>query len=394
MVWNANSIMDQRKEFVLLASAPGANMLQLCERFGISRPTGYKWLSRYMQQGSDGLDDQSRRPKRSPLQTPRKVERLIVELRQKYPAWGGRKLRKRLRMLQRVATEDIPAASTITEILRRHGFIDPATSRKHRAFKRFERPAPNDLWQMDFKGHFAVTRGGRCHPLTILDDHSRFNLALRACSNEQSATVQTELTNVFRRYGLPHEMLMDNGPPWGDPGELSYTGLTVWLLRLGIRVTHGHPHHPQTQGKEERFHRTLKAELLCRMSAVDVSSCQPHFDRFRDEYNCERPHESLDLETPASRYQVSPCTFPEVLPAIEYGSDLAVRKVGKKGWLSYHGRAFNVGQAFERMQVGLRPVPDGSDCIEVRFCQHRIGYLDLHEMEHTRMRRHRAETLE
>ena len=386
--------MDQRKEFVYLASAPGAIMFQLCERFGISRTTGYKWLSRYSQEGGCGLSDRSRRPKNSPQQTPAKVETLLVELRQKHPAWGGRKLRKRLSKLQEVAPDEIPSASTITEILRRHGLLDPAESRKHRAFKRFERPAANDLWQMDFKGHFAVTRGGRCHPLTILDDHSRFNLALRACCNEQSATVQTELTNVFRRYGLPHEMLMDNGPPWGDSGGSTYTALTVWMLRLGIKVTHGHPHHPQTQGKEERFHRTLKAELLCRMSAVDVLSCQPRFDQFRDEYNCERPHESLGLETPSSRYQVSPCTFPEVLPAIEYGPDLAVRKVGTKGWLSYNGRAFNVGQAFERMHVGLRPVTDGSDrCIEVRFCQHRIGYLELDQTEHNRMIKHRSETL-
>jgi transposase InsO family protein len=395
MGWKAKSIMDQRKEFVVLASAPGANMVQLCQRFGISRPTGYKWLERFSEQGGDGLFDRSRRPKSSPLQTSRKVERLIIELRQKHPTCGGRKLRKRLIMSQRIATKDIPAASTITEILRRHGFIDPVTSRKHRAFKRFERPASNDLWQMDFKGHFALTRGGRCHPLTILDDHSRFNLALRACHNEQAETVQTELTNVFRRYGLPHEMLMDNGSPWGDSGIFSYTCLTVWLMRLGIKVTHGHPHHPQTQGKEERFHRTLKAELLCRMPAVDVESCQPHFDRFRDDYNFERPHDSLGLETPASRYQVSPCAFPEVLPAIEYGSDLEVRKVANKGWLSYHGRAFNVGQAFEGMHVGLRPVADElGDCIEVRFCRHCIGYLDVHEMEQTRMRRYRSDTSE
>jgi transposase InsO family protein len=394
MVWKALSIMNQREEFVVLASVSGANVAQLCERFGISRTTGYKWLNRYAQEGAAGLRNRSRRPKKSPGQTSTKVEKEVLALRKRRPAWGGRKLRKGLKVLKKVTPKQLPAPSTITEILRRNGLIDPVVSRKHRPFKRFERPAPNELWQMDFKGHFAVTRGGRCHPLTILDDHSRFNLALRACFNEQSVTVQSELTDVFRRYGMPHEMLMDNGPPWGDPGVLSYTGLTVWLLRLGIGVTHCHPHHPQTQGKAERFHRTLKVELLCRMSALDVPSCQPHFDRFRDEYNCERPHEALDLETPASRYHVSPCAFPEVLPAVEYGTDLAVRKVGLKGWVSYNGRQFNVGQAFERMHVGLRSAPEEPENhVEVRFCRHRIGYIDLNDSENRRMIRHKPDSL-
>lgn len=316
------------------------------------------------------------------------MERLIIQLRQKHPAWGGRKLRARLLALQE-DKKKVPAPSTITEVLRRHGLLDPGECAKHQAFKRFERPAANDLWQMDFKGHFAVMSGARCHPLTVLDDYSRFVVALRACANEQALTVQTELINIFRRYGLPLEMLTDNGSPWGDSDRSTYSWLSVWLLRLGIDVLHGRPRHPQTQGKDERFHRTLNVELLCRMSATDVPSCQPEFDRFRDEYNQERPHEALDLAVPITRYQVSAREFPEVLPSVEYGSDLAVRKVGNKGWLSYCGHHFNVGQAFEGMRVGLRPLPSGPDgWLEVRFCQHRIGHLNLKEPEQKRLIRH------
>lgn len=242
MVWKATSIVEQREEFARLASVSGANMSELCERFGVSRTSGYKWLSRYRSSGRAGLQDQSRRPRTSPDRTESRVEQLVVELRQRHPAWGGRKLRARLRALQVVAEDQVPAASTITEILRRHQLLDAAESAKHRPFTRFERPRPNDLWQMDFKGHFAVTRGGRCHPLTVLDDHSRFVLALRACENEQTATVQSALTEAFRRYGLPAQMLADNGSPWGDSGQASHTGLGVWLLRLGIELTHGRPY--------------------------------------------------------------------------------------------------------------------------------------------------------
>lgn len=389
MAWKATLIVDQREEFVRLARVPGANVSQLCERFEISRTTGHKWLARFAAAGRDGLRDRSRRPKHSPGRTVAEVEQRVAELRREHPAWGGRKLRKRLSVLQGVAVNELPVASTITEILRRHQLLDAAESAQRQPFTRFERPWPNDLWQMDFKGHFAVTRGGRCHPLTVLDDHSRFVVALRACQNEQAVTVQGALTDVFRRYGLPNQMLCDNGPPWGDSGLSSFTGLGVWLLRLGIAVTHGRPYHPQTQGKDERFHRTLKRELLCRMSAVDVAACQPQFDRFRDEYNHERPHEALNLETPISRYQVSQRVFPERLPLIEYGSDLIVRKVSTKGWLT-HSRPFNVGQAFEGLVVGLRPAPEGPDgWIEVRFCQHRLGYLNLNDPHHDRLIRHR-----
>jgi len=205
--------MSQRKEFVKLALTEGANRARLCERFGVSRKTGYKWLARY--QREPGLADRCRRPRSSPGVTPPVLADAVVRLREAHPAWGGRKLRARLLALGHTP---VPAASTITAILHRLDLIDPEASARHQAFQRFEAQAPNDLWQMDFKGHVA-TNQGRCHPLTVLDDHSRYAVGLEACADERGTTVQKRLTLIFRRYGLPREILVDNGSPWGSDRE-------------------------------------------------------------------------------------------------------------------------------------------------------------------------------
>lgn len=371
MPWTVCDAMSERREFVALARAEGANMSELCRRFSISRRVGYKWLGRFEADGESGLADRSRRPRRSPEQTPEAMEAKVLELRQAHPAWGGRKLRRRLSDL---GQEAVPAASTITEILRRRGRLDEAESASHKPFTRFERAAPNDLWQMDFKGHFAIEQG-RCHPLTVLDDHSRYALELAACANERTETVQARLSALFRRYGLPWRMLMDNGAPWGDTPENRYTPLTVWLLRLGVAVSHGKPYHPQTQGKDERFHRTLAAEVLRYERFRDLAHCQSRFDAWRQVYNQERPHEALAMAVPASRYRVSPQAFPEVLPPIEYALGLAVRKVHDKGELFYQGRIFRLPKAFKGYPVALRPtVHDGE--LDVLFCQHVIARLN------------------
>ena len=193
-----------------------------------------------------------------------------LAVRAEHPAWGGRKIRRRLQDLKHPA---VPSASTITAILHRQGRIAAAASAGHKPFERFERAAPNELWQMDYKGHFA-TRAGRCHPLTVVDDHSRYAVGLRACGDERGGTVQAELSAIFRRYGLPERMLMDNGSPWGSDALHRHTWLTVWLLELGIAVSHGRPYHPQTQGKDERFHRTLTAEVIGRRAFADLAECQ------------------------------------------------------------------------------------------------------------------------
>jgi transposase InsO family protein len=374
MPWKVQDAMSAREEFVVLASQEGANKAELCRRFSIERKTGYKWLRRYASAGREGLVDRSRRPLRSPGRTAAELEEAVLALREEHPAWGGRKLRA---VLLRRGLESVPAPSTITEILRRHGRLDPAEAAKHQPFTRFEHECPNDLWQMDFKGHFATDQG-RCHPLTVLDDHSRFALGLEACADERTATVQERLTAIFRRYGLPKRMLMDNGSPWGDTPEHRFTPSTMWLLRLGVSVSHGRPYHPQTQGKDERFHRTLEAEVLRYERFSDLLHCQKRFEAWRHIYNHERPHEALGMEVPASRYQPSARAFPEALPPIEYGPGDIVRKVGDKGRLRYQGRILTVPKAFKGYPVALRPTTQDG-VIEIFFCGDRIATLNLRE---------------
>lgn len=373
MPWKEVSAVDLREEFVLLAKAEGSNLRSLCRRFGISPTTGYKWLSRHAAGGRSGLHDLSRRPSRSPGRTPEALEARVLELRDAHPAWGGRKLRRRLLDL---GVEGAPSASTITAILRRNGRLDGAPPRQG-AFTRFEHAAPNDLWQMDFKGHFAAGRT-RCHPLTLLDDHSRFALCLSACENERAVTVQDRLTAVFRRYGLPWRILADNGAPWGDEAGSSHTVLTAWLLRLGVAISHGRPYHPQTQGKAERFHRSLAAELLAHQPFTDLADCQQRFDAWRHVYNTERPHEALDLDTPIARYSPSPRPFPETLPAIEYDGADIVRRVDAAGMLYYQNRRFRIGKAFRGHPVALRPTSqDGA--FNVFFAEHKVATIDLND---------------
>ena len=372
MPWKNVTPMSQRKEFVSLALADGANMTRLCRRFGISRKIGYKWLGRYREAGEDGLADRSRRPRHSPGATREALVAAVLAVRAAHPAWGGRKIRARL-LAQGWA--EMPAASTITAILHRQGLIDPEASAKHKAWQRFEAPGPNDLWQMDFKGHFAAA-AGRCHPLTVLDDHSRYALGLEACTDERGVTVKARLTGIFRRYGLPRKMLMDNGSPWGSDATHPYTPLTVWLLRLGVKVGHSRPYHPQTLGKDERFHRTLKAEVLQYCQGLELDRCQARLDAWRLVYNLERPHEALGMAVPMSRYRESPRSFPEAMPPLVYGPGDQVRRVQAEGWITFKGRDFRLSKAFRGEPVALRPtVPDGQ--WEVYFGQHCIARINL-----------------
>jgi transposase InsO family protein len=373
MSWQEQNVMSLRQEFVMLARVEGANVRRLCRRFKISPQTGYKWLARFAEQGAAGLEERSRRPRSSPRQTSAELERAVLEVRGAHPTWGGRKIRARLLQQGR---QEVPSASTITAILHRQGCVDPQQSLEHRPWQRFEADAPNRLWQMDFKGHFALPQG-LCHPLTVLDDHSRFSLGLEACADQQTATVQDRLTRIFRRYGLPEKILQDNGSPWGHT-EHGYTPLTVLMIRLGISPRHSRPRHPQTLGKDERFHRTLKAELLTYQKFTDFSDCQDHFETWRQSYNFERPHQALDMQVPASRYRESPRSFPEQLPAIEYGPDDFVRKVQFQGKLSFQGRACVIPRAFRGYPVALRPTTtDG--LFNVHFCHLKVAQIDLRQ---------------
>lgn len=375
MPWQEVSTMSLRMEFVNLSLQPGANMSELCRRFGISRKTGYEVRRRYLAEGAAGLQPRSRRPHHSPRRTAAHIEQAVVKLRRIRAAWGARKL---LRRLSDLGHEGLPAASTAHAILKRHDCIASEDSAAHQPFTRFERDRPNALWQMDFKGHFALTDGTRCHPLTVLDDHSRFDLALRACANEQGLTVEQQLTTVFRRYGLPESIGTDNGPPWGDSHDQPHTPLTVWLMRHGIHVWHSRPYHPQTLGKDERFHRTLNAELLTRRSFSDLHATQRAFDAWRDIYNFERPHEALGGNTPAKHYRPSPRAFSETLPPIEYAPDCQVRKVDQTGYISFKGHRLRVGKAFQNQPIAVRlTCHDG--LWDIYFCHHKIKSIDLRD---------------
>lgn len=375
MPWQEKSIMSERMEFVNLAIQEGANIQQLCERFGISRKTGYKLLGRYREEGLAGLADRSRRPHTSPHQTAPEIEAAVLAVRDAHPAWGGRKIKA---WLARQGTP-APSASTITEILRRNGQLDAEERRKHRPLQRFVQAAPNDLWQLDFKGDLRLV-GRTVYPLSILDDHSRFALGLFACANRQQPTVQAHLTRLFQRYGLPRRILADNGPPWGSSGREGLTALEAWLMRLGIGISHGRFYHPQTQGKVERFHRTLQAELLAGPPLLDLSACQTALDSWRELYNLERPHQALELGVPVELYQVSPRLFPKTLPEISYGPDDQVRKVRGQGTISFGNRIHFVGRGVIGLPVAVRPTRiDGR--FTVHFCTQQIRTIDLRQDE-------------
>ena len=371
MPWRAVSIMSLRKEFVSMAESGAINFTELCRRFGISRKTGYKWLHRYESEGEDGLADQSRRPKRIIRRVDPVVEQQIASIR-KSRRWGARKIQRRL---QNLAVGAVPACSTITAILHRHGLIGAEDRAGRQDWQRFEHPSPNSLWQMDFKAP-VQTLAGVAHPLTVLDDHSRFNLCLYALPDQGGSGVKNKLTKVFIQYGLPDAMVMDNGAPWGFTREHPYTALSVWLIRLHIRVIHSRAYHPQTIGKNERFHGTLQHELLSNRQWRDLEHLQQSLYRWRDQYNLERPHDALGLEVPAARYKPSMRRFHDKLPPIEYPAAAYVRKVQDGGLVHFKGRVFQISRAFRGYPVGLFPTTiDG--VFHLMFCNHKITTVDL-----------------
>ncbi|BBP71230.1 hypothetical protein PHLH6_32340 [Pseudomonas sp. Seg1] len=369
MSWEEVSTVQLRSEFVHLARQEGANVRQLCRRFNISPSTAYKWLNRFETSGAEGLIDQSRRPKTSPKRCADEVEQQILTVSEEYAAWGARKLKRVLEDSGAV----MPSVSTVHAVLQRHSRVDSKAA-EIKPFIRFEHEAPNDLWQMDFKGHISLAQG-RCHPLTILDDHSRFSLCIAACLDERRETVQEHLIRVFRRHGLPLRMTMDNGSPWGDQTGV-YTALEVWLMSQGIKVGHSRPYHPQTQGKLERFHRSLKNEVLRDRHFIDLNGAQRAFDIWRDIYNQKRPHQALDMQVPATRYSSSPREYQEQPAAPEYDDGDVVRKVQVKGEIYWRNREYTVGKAFYGRSVAIRETTEDG-IRDVYWSRHRIARIDL-----------------
>jgi transposase InsO family protein len=371
MTWQVCTVVDRRRELVEALRA-GEPVARVSRRLGVSRTTAYKWGSRYKSEGEAGLVERSRRPRTSPRQTPAAIEAQVCQLRRQNPYWGGRKLHHRLRAL---GVQDVPSPSAITDILARNGLLDPER-RLLRDWQRFEAEQPNQMWQMDFKGDFPLGQG-RCYPLTVVDDHSRFNLCLKACDNQRGDTVQSHLIPVFATYGLPETILVDNGPPWGSAySRQPHTHHSAWLMRLGIYVSHGRPFHPQTRGKDERFHRSLKLEVLRDGAWQSLEQLQQDLDRWQQVYNQERPHQALAYAVPASRYTSSPRPLPSQLSAIEYPASDQVRRVQDHGEISFQGRIFKVGRAFTGEPVGLRESEE--DAVwDVYYCKQRVGQADF-----------------
>jgi transposase InsO family protein len=372
MPWLERSVMGERSEFVRLALMEGANRRELCRRFGISADVGYKWLARW-RAGDLALADRSRRPHESPSRSSAETEAQVLAVRAAHPAWGARKIVRWLAD-KGLAT---PAVSTVHEILRRHGRIDPLGPSADRAHLRFEKEAPNLLWQMDFKGWITLTGRERCHPLTIVDDHSRFVPCLKACADQQTQTVQAHLETTFRRYGLPEAIFVDNGSPWGDASGERWTRLGVWLLKLGVNLIYSRPYHPQGRGKNERFHRTLKAEVFALRRFSDFGQVQRAFDAWREVYNFERPHEALGQATPSSRWRPSARQMPKRLPKVEYDAGEIVRTVSStKAYVSFKGQLYKVPQAFRRERVAIRQLAtDGR--YGVFFASRQVATIDL-----------------
>lgn len=371
MPWMEMSAMDHRREFVSLALLAGANRRELCRRFGISPTTGYKWLGRARQGG--GLADRSRRPQHSPERTDGAMEASVLAVRAAHPAWGARKIRRCLEQDGLMP----PAGSTVHAILERHEQIVPP-GRQPAALGRFERPAPNQLWQMDYKGRVPLSGGGWCHPLTVLDDHSRYAVCLKACENERTGTVRLALEETFRHYGLPDAFFVDNGSPWGGGVPGYWSPLRVWLLKLGVEVIHSRPYHPQSRGKNERFHRTLKAELFAFRRFASIDRAQQAFDDWRPIYNARRPHQALDQQVPASRYRPSTRTMPDILPAPCYPPGEIVRKVSDKAVISFRNRPWYIPKAFRGELLAIRPT-DHDGRYAVFFGARRITTIDLNQ---------------
>lgn len=374
MPWKQVSAMDQREEFVRLALLEGANRRELCRRFGVSPETGYKWLNRFTAGEAEDFADRPRRPLTSPLQIAEADAERICEVRARHPAWGARKIKAFLE----ARGHQMPAASTVHQALRRHGLIVPPPGGA-RASLRFEAGAPNDLWQMDFKGHSRLGDGSRLCPLTVIDDHSRFSPCLKALGSETGEEVKAALTRVFEIHGLPLVLFTDNGNPWGGSQGNSWTAFRVWLLKVGVDLIHSRPYHPQSRGKNERFHRSLDEEVMSLRPLATRADAQKAFDRWRQVYNHQRPHGALGHAVPASRYRPSHRPFPRKLsePAYEEGT-ITRRVFSTKSYISFRGRHRKVPEALRGERLAIRPLEtDGQ--YGVFFASHLIATIDLTE---------------
>lgn len=369
MPWERKTVDEKRKEFVARAVMQEESLSALCREYDISRPTGYKWIARY--QNGESMCDRPHTPRRKPSKTSLEIELRVVDVRNEHPTWGARKIH---RFMADKGEAQLPAVSTINEILKRNALISEKASEQHTPWKRFEHDSPNALWQMDYKGHFGLCNGQRCHGLTILDDHSRFSLCLDAKENEQWIPTKASLIRVFREFGMPDAILCDNGSPWAD-NHGGYTQFEIWMMQMDILPMHGRPLHPQTQGKDERFHRTLKEDLLLQKPLANLDEAQREFDAFRYCYNYERPHAALKLDVPAKHYKPSKRCYVETPKEPEYDSGKNLRKVNYKGYISIHRHRYYLSESMIGRYIKLRPLTD--NLIALDYGNFEVAKIDL-----------------
>ena len=350
MPWAMTSVKEERIKFVIRASQSGVNMSVLCREFGISRPTGYLWLDRYREAGSlSGIFERSRRPNRSPSRTRPHYEARVVALRMKF-GWGAKKIRVLL------LREEIDLkVVTINRILKRKDLLHPYDSHRP-AVKRFEREYPNQLWQMDFKGDYPSTKG-RCYPLSVLDDHSRYAIGLFALSGKDTKAVGDSLVKAFTTCGVPNAMLMDHGIPWWSPSNtIGLTRLSVSLIDQGIKLYFSGIRHPQTQGKVERFHRTLSESIQHKGRPNTLSDWNQTLKSFLYEYNHIRPHEALKMATPSEYYQPSQKAYNPTPKKWEYPEGSVVERLNTRGWLGNSRKRYFVSEALAGKEVRVEKI--------------------------------------
>ena len=375
MPWRVTSPMTERHYFVKQVLKQERTLSELCEQLGISRKTGYKWIERFEAAGWPGLEDRSRAPHTCPWAVPEQVQKLLLKAREKHPTWGARKLIEWLRPTHPELSW--PAASTVTELLKRQGLVE---SRPRRQRLKRPRPppfddaaGPNAVFCIDFKGWFRTQDGSRCNPLTVTDAVSRYLLCCQHLDRGTQASVQETLQEMFREYGLPGVLHSDNGSPFGSKGLGGLSSLSVWLMRLGIRVSFSQPGKPQQNGRHERMHRTMQ-EDLANAPEKTLRAQQHAMNQFRQVYNWERPHEALGYRTPGAVHLLSPRKMPRRLLEPQYPNAVAVKRVRTNGQLRWKGDLVYVGEAFIGERVGLEPIDNGR--YQVRFCQQVIGVID------------------
>ncbi len=359
MPWRHASPMDQRTQFIAEHLRGGRTITELCDEYGVSRKTGYKWIERYLRHGPAGLEERSRRPRRSPNQTAEEIVTAILEARHRHPSWGGKKLLALLR--KRHPRWRLPGRSTACDILSRHGLVP---TRRHR--RRIGHPgkpmtqilAPNDVWGADYKGQFRTGDGRYCYPRTVTDGFSRYLLGCQALSTTAVDVAKPVFTRWFHEYGLPTRIRTDNGVPFATTTLARLSKLSAWWVRLGILPEFIEPGRPDQNGRHERMHRTLKAETT-RPAAGSLTAQQRRFNDFREEFNQERPHEALDQQTPASCYVASTREMPAKLPALEYPDRFEVRYVSANGGIRWNRRWVNVSTVCIGEYVGLEEIDDG-----------------------------------